>query len=442
MSKEELFSKLNNLLKVDNKSVSVYNDILKTIKQLEQQKLTNEEKTKVKTFKCDAQIGIVKQKLDLLKPEDYEKSIYLRGKLIELYKYKENIVQDVNSKMEARLRSIEELKNQRATLKTYKGDRRVKLPIDKKLGLTIKDISNSTELFMREKDVIKKAQNTVKSTVIGVAGAAAIAIGGSLLWSKIFNTDFNWDSVMSVAPTAAYIGLSSLIRNVYSKTEFEMYQYMNSEEYKFLVQSFNEKHEKELKEIGAVLEGKLKVRDKEALIKINNDLMEKFRALINQTEVEGLKDTFKLQILDLLRENKDICEEIKDDYEEERNNDKQKYIANNKRLAKINREIFVLGNSIKEALSFCKDSTIKSAKIIVIAKALLNAISPRHFAIGGLKALASPILIAAANNIIDIPTYHNKLKFKPTPYTGKVKMREKQKIEEIIGNDSYARAYA
>jgi hypothetical protein len=247
---------------------------------------------------------------------------------------------------------------------------------------------------------------------------------------------------MSVAPTTAYIGLSSLIRNAYSKTEFEMYQYMNSDEYKFLVQSFNEKHEKELKEIGKMLDGKIKIKDRESLIKTNSELMERFRALINETEVEGLKDTFKLQILDLLRENKDICESIKEDYEEERNNDHKLYADNNKRLAKINREIFVLGNSIKEAFKFAKDSTIKSAKVILIAKALLSAIAPAYFTIGGLAGLASPIAISAVNNLIDIPTYQNKLKFKPSAYTGKVKMKEKQRIEEIIGVNSQARAYA
>ena len=442
MNKEELFKKLSNLLKVENKSPSVYNDILKTVKELEGTSLNDEEKKKVKLYKCDALIGIVQAKLDLTKKEDYENRINLGGRLINLYKEKEKVATDVNVKLEARLKSVEELKNQRATLRTYKGDRRVNLPISKKLGLTIKDISNTTELFMREKDVIVKTKNAVKSTVIGVAGAATIALAAAGITSLVLKQPFNWKVLMTVAPTAAYIGLSSLIRSAYSKTEFEMYQYMNSDEYKFLVQSFNEKHEKELKEIGMVLDGKIKIKDKESLIKVNSELMEKFRALINETDVEGLKDTFKLQILDLLRENKEICESIKEDYEEERNDDHKLYVENNKRLAKINREIFVLGNSIKEAFKFAKDSTIKSAKVILIAKALLTAIAPGYFSIGGLQGLASPIAISAVNNLIDIPTYQNKLKFKPSAYTGKVKMKEKQKIEEIIGANSQARAYA
>lgn len=442
MSKSELLNKLEELEQVEDKTENINYQILKIINDLTKEKLSKEEKHKLGLLSINAQVEILSLKLETLPSKEYESIINYRGKLINLLKEKEKFATNKKDMLQARYLVLEELKKHKCVLKKYKADKNVKIPITRKLGLTIQDISKSMEIFMREKDVVVKAGNTIRQSALGIAGASAITLATTLIFCKVTGQPLTLSMLAKVAPATAYIGLSSLVRNITNKTEFEMYQYMNSDEYKYLVKSFNDKHEKEFKEIGNIIDQKKSTTDRKQLLEINENLIQKYNDLIIETDIQGIIDTFNLQILDLLRENKDICESFKDDYEEERNDDKEFYKSNNKKLMKINIEIFKLGNSIKDALINAKDNIIKSVKVIVISKAILAAIAPSTFAVGGLKSLSTPILIAAINSLIDIPTYPNKLKFRQTAYTGKVKMKDKKRIEEIVGSSNYARAFA
>ena len=435
MSKEDLFSKLIELDSVENKTVEIYDAMLQVMEELRKTNLTREESKKIDIFKSNSIIGKTELMIENTSVDDYENLINLRGKLIKALKTKESQVDDQEEKNEARYRSIEELKKHKETLQKYKQNDKKKVSISKRVGLTIKEIADSIQIFMREKDIIQKAKTVIIDSAIGAVGAAAITLAIYAGAHFMFGVPFTLAGLATAAPTLAYIGLSSLLRVLSSKTPFEQYQYLKSDEYKNMIANFNNDNKEELEEIKAIIESKANIRNNDDLLKCNDILIEKYKTLTNKTELQGIKDTLNLRVLDLLRENKDTCKDIINDYEEERNDDKEKYDATNKKLMNINKEIFVLGNSIKEAFNYSKDSFIKSTKIILIAKAILAGIAPNVFAITGIESLSTPIIISAINNLIQIPNYHNKLKFKESNYTGKVKSNSLDKIKEILNGN-------
>jgi hypothetical protein len=95
-------------------------------------------------------------------------------------------------------------------------------------------------------------------------------------------------------------------------------------------------------------------------------------------------------------------------------------------------EIFKRGNSIKEAIQNAGKNIINNAKVMLVAKAILACVAPGTFGINSARSILEPLAFAVINGIIDIPTYQNKLKFLETEYEGMVKVKNKERIEEII----------
>jgi len=120
---------------------------------------------------------------------------------------------------------VDELKKQREILRIYKRKDSKKISVGKNIALTIKDIAKTMEIFMKEKDLFLKVKQIMTDTASGITGTAlffivasvvlTICVGGSLTVGSILST------LAICAPSAAYIGLASLIRNIKSKSEFE-----------------------------------------------------------------------------------------------------------------------------------------------------------------------------------------------------------------------------
>jgi len=83
--------------------------------------------------------------------------------------------------------------------------------------------------------------------------------------------------------------------------------------------------------------------DNQDKIKAYEEIIEKINILIQRTNVVEIKEGFELDIVSLLRENKDIRKKIKDDYLEEKNQDSELYKQNNKEL--------IVGDDVIEAVA-------------------------------------------------------------------------------------------
>lgn len=428
MNKEEFISKVQNLFQVN--SIESYTKAIELINKEIKKNTTEIEITQLELLKLVSNIGITKLKLE--NANNYKDELHLRGRLIKLYNQAEKKSADSKTKMTFRYESLQELKKQVEVVRKYKHSTDTKISVPKKVGLTVKDIGMSINVFMKEKDVLKKAETVVKGTAISTICSAIILGIASIPAFGIFAVPYTLLSLTNLMPVIAYSGLSSILNVIFSKTTFQQYLYFQSDEYKELINSFMSEHKDQIEELARLLKEKESSKNKEDKISINEKLIEKLDELIASTKIQGLKDSFGLQALGYLRENKELCNMIENEYLDEINNDKERYNFYSKKLLSINYEIFKRGNSIGDAVKNSVKGVGRNMLVVWVAKLILSQLAPATFHYEGLKSLKLPFAFAVMNGLIDIPTYKNKLKFKETKYQGKIAAKNKNRIEEIL----------
>ena len=138
--------------------------------------------------------------------------------------------------------------------------------------------------------------------------------------------------------------------------------------------------------------------------------------------------------LGFVRENKDICQKVIDDYLDEKNDDKEKYKLYQKKLSKINLELFKRGNSIKDALVFAGKQAGLSLAVMLIAKSLITVMAPNStYALRNINSLVLPLILAITNGIVNIPSYSKKLKYQKTKEDKEIEPKDKNKFEKLFG---------
>lgn len=431
MNNEELTKELLELKKQN--TVESWTKAIELIKERQLLDNTKEDKKALKKLLSSAELAKIKSEIASLGENSNKEELNLRGKLISLYKKIEKQASTNEEKNKIKYEIIEELKKHRAIIKKMREDKDTKISIPERIALKVKDISDAISIFMREKDVLTKLKNILKDTVKGVAGVAALAAGFTLATAALVGAPFSISSLASLAPVISYVGLTNIISNLTTKTEFEQYEYQQSDEFKALIKEFTEKHKTELEEISNIIKEKESSKKPEDKITINDSLVKKYDELSKQTNTQALSSVYNAQAYSCLQESKELCELLKDEYLEGKSTDKEKYKEINKKLMGINIELWKRGNSLKEAVKNAGKNFVVSSKVILLAKAIVSAIAPGStFAITSLKSVIEPLLFAGVNSAINIPTYQNKLKYKKSDYEGKVEMENKARIEEIL----------
>ena len=439
MNESEFIDKIKKLF--DTGLKDSYSEIISLVDSEIDNPQFNISKSDLNGFKRNANIGILKLELDALDDNDYKNEINLRGRLISLYKEAEKECKDESSKMKFRYECLQQLELQKNAIKKYRNDSNSKISIPKNVGLKIQEISKTIEVFMKKHDVIKKLGNIFKGTTSSVSSVAAISAAAALAIKYFTGLSIPLFSLSSLMPVIAYSGLAGIISNISSKTPFEQYIYQQSDEYKELVKEFMDSHKGQLEEIAKVIKTKNPDSMDENLIATNETLIKLYDELIADCDIQGVKDTFKLQALDCFYENRDCCESIIDDYLNENNNDKDKYKEYNKKLKKINLEIFTRGNSIKDAIKNSGKNVAKSMGVMLLTRSILNQVAPQVLMMSS-GSIELAFAYALINGVIDIPTYKNKLKFKESNYRGKININNKKRIEEILEMKKNQSVYA
>ena len=435
MSEDKLLELIKNY--VEQGSEKSYDEALRIIN--ENLGSSSSRKVKVELEKIKKEIKIKKLNIELDKTSDneLEKKINLHGRIIKLYKELEKKEKNQNEKMKYRLDRINEIKRHKDFIKDYKNNPHHNISLSKKIGLTVKELGDTINIFLKEKDIIKKFGNFIKETTKGAIGSLTLVFAFDLIFCPLaLLNPIGIITSASMIPIFAYIGLSAIIRNLFNKTSFERFEYQNSDEYKKQVEKFLSEHKVEMNSISKDLQIKEKTDNIEEVIEINERLISKFDELGKQIKDSELKSTFSLQTLSFFRENKDYCEELKNRYLDEIDDDVEKYKENNKKLMKINLEIFKRENSIKESLKYGGKNIFNSLKVMLVAKAILSYFFPETFNLKDINALLQSFSIIVINGILDIPSYKEKLKYKQTEYEGKVKMRNMKRIERIIDKEN------
>ena len=331
--------------------------------------------------------------------------LYLRGHLLkELKEYiKIALPSEVNV---IRLKLDKETQIHKEKCKDIRISKEEKIPIAKKLGLKIKEISDSIHLFLSKHDVINKAKRVLSSTIIG---------GGMI------------------------IGIEALLSVLLgSGVTYEEYQYKNSKEYLELIKKFPEEYKESYEEIIKLVKEKQTSNNK---LSINNRLIEIYDNIKNTTKVEEMAKLFKSEKHNLLLENKELYEDRIDKYL----NDKlvltkQEFQQLMKAKLRNDAAIFESENALKEAVKVAGKNTIFDAGVLVVARTIANFIIP-GYKFTSIADLLVPLGYMAANNLIGIIKYNGKIK--STKYAGKkVTVSNKEKLMELAHSKQEGKAYA
>ena len=432
MSNEEFLNKIKELQ--NNHTIESNEEVIKVIE--EEGSKTKIKEEDLKLLEINANVEILNIKINALKETEYKEKINLRGKLISLYREAIQYCKEDSIKNQYKNAELEELKKQKEIIKSSLNSKDKKISIPKKLALKIKDISNTIQIFMTKKDVIKKFNKIIKETVNGTTTSVAITAATCAIIYKAVAIPILISSIPELLPLIGYLGLSSIIRNVFSKTSFENYLYEHSDKYKEDIEKFTEKNKELIEEIAKMSQEKLSCKTIEEKIEKNKEIIAKLDKLVNSTNIKAIKTPYELQALSNLRENKELCEQIKDEYLDGKNNDKLLYIKNNARLAKINIGINLRENSFKDSLGFSGKNISKNMAVILIARLLMSKIAPNSFPIESWKSFIVPFAFAIASGLQNIPRYTDKLKYKDTEYEGKIKLENENRIKAILNMDN------
>ena len=439
MTEEKILETLKELIETDDQES--HKKIIEIIDKELSNKDSGVKKQKLELLKNKSEIRLLELELEGLTESDKKNQIHLTGRIIKLYKKRLTLAKSDKDKNDARYKLMEYQKQQKEYTKDFKKNN-PEIKISEKVALTIKDIATSIEIFLNKHDIIKKSLDVIKNVAIGSVETVAFMAAISLISPLFGGVGFTLTSLASTLPIASYIGLTGIIRNCLTKTEFQQYQYYQSDKYKDYIKKFKEENKELLVEFNSLLESKSDCKTIEEKIQNNKLLINKLDEISSLVKDEGLRRTYELQAFGFLQENKEICEKVVNDYKDEKNDDKEKFKAYQKELSKINFELFKRGNSIKDAVIFAGKQAGLSFTVTVIAKALITLIAPHNaYSIQSIKSFIIPLCLAITNGIISIPTYTNKLKYYDTREENEIEPNNKDAFDKLFGKLDLQAAY-
>jgi len=424
MNINELDTKLKEAINNNN-----YDEIIKTLEEMNRlikksmEKETDKEKLRLleKSYKINS---IRMLDAELKKEHTKNEELTIRGRLIkELKEYKK--IAHPQEILSLRDRIDKEVEKHREVCKKIKVSKKAKIKIKESLGLKIQEISDTIKIFLSKHDIINKFKKVGSSTLIG----GAFSVGMEAILTVLLGGAITPGIIVSSLPIMAYLGISSIVRNIITKTDYQKYQYKLSDEYKELIKKIPETYKEELSTIENLLKNKENA-SKDEKLNINKELIKVIDKIKNTTKVEEVSKYFKIEKHNLLLENKSIYESIIDNYLNDNiklsKSDYQKYTKGN---LKNEIALFESENAIKEATKHAAKGLTIDLSTLAIARALANFVIP-GYKITSVVDVLTPLLFVVSNNLLDIIKYNGKIK--TTKYNGmKVKVNNKEKLAEL-----------
>ena len=432
MNEQLIKEEINQLLQ--DESETSYQRIIELVNQ-------STEQDKYKKIKNQAEIKLLEIEISKLDETDKKNIIHLTGKLIKLYKKQMSLEATEQAKLSARYKVLELQKRQKELTREYKNSNK-DLPISEKVALTVQDIANTIKVFVNEKDLLTKVKNIGVETLRGTVETTAFMAIIALISPLFGGVGFSMSLLAKALPVASYVGLTSIIRNTLSKTQFQQFQHYQSDEYKEYIKQFKEENKTVLAEFNSLLKEKSSCETTDEKITINEALISKLDEIASKVKDDGLRRTYKLQAYGFLKENKKLCQEEIDKYLDELSNDKEKYKKYQEKMAKINIESFKRGNSLGEAIKQAGKEAGLSLSVTIIAKAIMTLIEPGgSYSIKGIQSFIIPLFLALTNGVSSAISYSNKLKYMETEEEKEIKAKDKNKFDKLFGGYKLQASY-
>ena len=432
MNEKLIKEEINQLLQ--DESETSYQRIIELVNQ-------SSEQEKYKKVKNQAEIKLLEIEINKLDARDKKNIIHLTGKLIKLYKKQMSLEVTEQAKLAARYKVLELQKRQKELTRDYKNSNK-ELPISEKIALTVQDIANTIKVFINEKDLLTKVKNIGVETLRGTIETTAFMAIIALISPLFGGVGFSMSMLAKALPVASYVGLTSIIRNTLSKTQFQQFQHYQSDEYKEYIKQFKEENKSVLGEFNSLLQEKSSCEATDEKIAINESLIKKLDEIASKVKDDRLRRTYKLQAYGVLRENKNLCQAEIDKYLDEISDDKEKYKKYQEKMTKINIESFKRGNSLGEAIKQAGKEAGFSLSVTIIAKAIMTLIEPGGaYSIKGIQSFIIPLFLALTNGVSSAISYSNKLKYMETEEEKEIKVKDKDKFNKLFGGYKLQASY-
>ena len=327
-------------------------------------------------------------------------AIQLRGQLITILKKELREQRDPKLQLPIKVQLHEELKKHKEVLK--KRGLEDSIPLPERVGLKVKEIANTIEIFKEKHDLIGKIKSSAISTTIGTLIAGAITVGISV----IGGAPLTLATLATAIPTIAFCGISGVLRTPFTETTWtKLVKSIDSKDKnQKAILEFIDQNIKDNKPLMELLQRKSKKPNEQELISINKELIEEYTKLIGSSPVPELSKILTFEKINLLTEQKKIYEKIKNEYiKNKRQMTTKEFTDLEKELISTNLQITKENSFYKEILKESGKELALSSGILVATSAIISAAFPQLGAFN-IQDLTIPMIITLVGNLANMGT--------------------------------------
>ena len=355
-------------------------------------------------------------------------AIQLRGQLITILKKELREQRDPKLQLPIKVQLHEELKKHKEVLK--KRGLEDSIPLPERVGLKVKEIANTIEIFKEKHDLIGKIKSSAISTTIGTLIAGAITVGISV----IGGAPLTLATLATAIPTIAFCGISGVLRTPFTETTWtKLVKSIDSKDKnQKAILEFIDQNIKNNKPLMELLQRKSKKPNEQELISINKELIEEYTKLIGSSPVPELSKILTFEKINLLTEQKKIYEKIKNEYiKNKRQMTTKEFTDLEKELISTNLQITKENSFYKEVLKESGKELALSSGILVATSAIISAAFPQLGAFN-IQDLTVPMIITLIGNLANMGTLKNKIKLEKEQYDQAKTTLTKEQIKNML----------
>ncbi len=359
--------------------------------------------------------------------KDSKEILHLRGQLITMIKKATKDSKNAEMKMQLDLLLYEQMKKHKAHIEKMRKEAKAKkYPISERLALRVKDISISQEIFKKKLDLPGRLKSGLISGAVSGLFSVAISAGFTLLTG---GAGAGLLAIVSAAaPTAAYIGLSSVITSLFSGTQkselYKKYDNAPGEAKKEL--DFCQRCITNNEPFIRALAGERQLTDIKDRIKNEEQLIREYEKIIEQAPTDQIRQVITLEMVDVMKTLEYNYAYLANEYENNRaqltQEDYQKVLARRNNL-KV--EIESRSSFFKDSAKAVGKNILKQTAVSYAARMALVALFPNSIGAAlrfdkGIMDKLSPFLYTALGNVFSIGSVANSIKAQKTDYTGSI----------------------
>lgn len=370
----------------------------------------------------------LREKLKQLEEDNYQERLHLHGKLLALIKKELKEEKDQVLKAKLKIEYYEELQTHKKIIELCKGKEEF-ISIPKKVGLKVQEIALAIEIFKNKHDIIEKLKRAGISSIPSGLLVVAISVGLAAVTGGV-----SLATLAATIPSLSYVGLSSLLRSFTTETPMEklISAYDNKEENQKKLKDYLQKYIIDNKTLHELLNKNKECKDRKEKQQLLTQIIEQFQFIMEDAPTDDIKVALQCEQTNFMKELKSSYEKEKEDFIQ----DKIKMSVED--FAKLEKKIISLNMNIIENEYFLKDAVKDSIKntgtslaIMIVARTILSAAFP-SMAITSVKDLLTPAMIITLTNLLNIPSYKDKIPVVPTKYDNQKIKIDKEKWKALV----------